>query len=89
MIARYQQTSSKHILTLGWGNTNCVQGAEGIRAMYLSIASGLADQLNITVEDCKAKINRACDSMGPTETTACQWSFLAQKPFECNESNSA
>ncbi|CAO3669706.1 unnamed protein product [Umbelopsis ramanniana] len=67
---------------IGWGNTLSVQGAHGMRTLYLSIASDLADQLNIDVESCKVKINQGCDSMGPTQTTVNQWCFLARKPLD-------
>lgn len=77
----HDQSISKHIFASGWGNTLSVQGADGMRTLYLSIASDLADQLNIDVESCKVKINQGCDSMGPTQTTVNQWCFLARKPL--------
>ncbi|CAO3672754.1 unnamed protein product [Umbelopsis vinacea] len=67
---------------IGWGNTMNVRGAEDMRSLYRSIVPFLAAELNIDLETCRAKIERAVDAMGPTKTTINIWAFLGQKPLE-------
>jgi hypothetical protein len=76
-------------MRIGWGNKMAIRGAEDMRMLYMSIAPFLASVLKIDVEECKAKINRACDAMGPTKTTVNLWSFLARKPLDAPEAKSA
>lgn len=87
------ESSNSEALTehmhIGWSNKMAIRGAEDMRMLYMSIAPFLASVLKIDVEECKAKINRACDAMGPTKTTVNLWSFLAQKPLDSPESTSA
>lgn len=59
-----------------------VRGAEDMRSLYRSIVPFLAAELNIDLETCRAKIERAVDAMGPTKTTVNIWAFLGQKPLE-------
>jgi hypothetical protein len=70
------------LASIGWGNTMNVRGAEDMRSVYRSIVPFLAAELNIDLETCRAKIERAVDAMGPTKTTVNIWAFLGQKPLE-------
>ncbi|KAI8581489.1 hypothetical protein K450DRAFT_270017 [Umbelopsis ramanniana AG] len=74
---------------MGWGSKRSVRYAENMRSLYISIAPSLAEQLHIEVDVCKAKINRACDAMGPTKATVCLWSYLGQKPLDAPKSSSS
>ncbi|KAI9288106.1 S-adenosyl-L-methionine-dependent methyltransferase [Umbelopsis sp. AD052] len=74
--------NNKMEVPMGWGSKRSVRYAENMRSLYISIAPGLAEQLHIDVDECIAKINRACDSMGPTKATVHVWSYLAQKPLD-------
>ncbi|KAG2186928.1 hypothetical protein INT44_003155 [Umbelopsis vinacea] len=74
--------NNKMEVPMGWGSKRSVRYAENMRSLYISIAPGLAEQLHIDIDECIAKINRACDSMGPTKATVHVWSYLAQKPLD-------
>ncbi|KAG2171619.1 hypothetical protein INT43_008345 [Umbelopsis isabellina] len=65
---------------IGWGGKITERGAEDMRSLYHSIAPFLATALDITVEACHEKIDRAVNRMGPTKTTVNIWAYLAQKP---------
>lgn len=67
-------------LLAGWGGKITERGAEDMRSLYHSIAPFLAITLDIDVEACHEKIDRAVNRMGPTKTTVNIWAYLAQKP---------
>ncbi|KAJ2963218.1 hypothetical protein NQZ79_g1680 [Umbelopsis isabellina] len=66
---------------IGWGGKITERGAEDMRSLYHSIAPFLATALQMNVEACHEKIDRAVNRMGPTKTTVNIWAYLAQKPL--------
>jgi hypothetical protein len=52
-----------------------------MRSLYHSIAPFLATALEMDVDTCNEKIDRAVNAMGPTKTTVNIWAYLAQKPL--------